>query len=120
LYPRRWRERYGVEFDALLDDVRPGWRELANVLKGALAMQVRHFGAMAAGLAVAGALVAVMVSSRMPNRYESKAIVHFGPAHAAKEIPALIALATSRSSLMPSSRNIVCMSASGFRSPLKT
>ena len=42
LYPRRWRERYGVEFDALLDDARPGWRELANVLKGALAIQIRQ------------------------------------------------------------------------------
>ena len=36
LYPPRWRRRYGVEFDALLEDVRPGWRELLNVLKGAL------------------------------------------------------------------------------------
>jgi hypothetical protein len=32
LYPRRWRERYGAEFDALMEDVEPDGRELANVL----------------------------------------------------------------------------------------
>src|SRR5713101_6289550 len=98
LYPPRWRRRYGVEFDALLEDVRPGWRELLNVLKGALAMQIRHFGAMAAGFAVAGALVAGLVSWRMPNSYVSSATVYWSPAEAAKEVPALIVRSSSRSS----------------------
>lgn len=31
LYPRRWRERYGVEFEALLLAERGGWRAAANV-----------------------------------------------------------------------------------------
>src|SRR5882672_2232496 len=79
LYPRRWRERYGVEFDALLEDVRPGWLELLNVLKGAVAMQIRHLGPMAAGFAVAGALVAGLVSWKMPDKYVSQVIVHYGP-----------------------------------------
>src|SRR5713101_5318126 len=98
LYPPRWRRRYGVEFDALLEDVRPGWRELLNVLKGAVAMQMRHFGAMAAGFAVAGAFVAGLVLWRMPDTYFSSAMVNMWPAEAAKAVPALITNSTSRSS----------------------
>ena len=37
-YPAKWRERYGTEFQALLEDLNPGWREFLNVLGGALKM----------------------------------------------------------------------------------
>jgi nitrite reductase/ring-hydroxylating ferredoxin subunit len=36
LYPRRWRERYGGEFEALLEDRPPGVREVVDVARGAL------------------------------------------------------------------------------------
>ena len=36
LYPRAWRERYGVEFEALLQDGRGGLRTSANVLWAAV------------------------------------------------------------------------------------
>ncbi len=36
LYPRNWRERYGVEFEALLQDGRGDVRTSANVLWSAL------------------------------------------------------------------------------------
>jgi hypothetical protein len=36
LYPRRWRERYGDEFAALLEDVRPGPRATLDVLVSGL------------------------------------------------------------------------------------
>jgi len=42
LYPHRWRERYGVEFDAVLEDINPGWREFADILRGALTMQITN------------------------------------------------------------------------------
>jgi len=32
LYPRRWRERYGAEFEALLETSRGGWRSAADVV----------------------------------------------------------------------------------------
>jgi hypothetical protein len=32
LYPARWRNRYGAEFDALLDDISPSFGDLCNVL----------------------------------------------------------------------------------------
>ena len=44
LYPAFWRARYEIEFDALLEDVDLGWRDLFDVLKGAGAMQIRHVG----------------------------------------------------------------------------
>ena len=41
LYPSAWRERYGEEFDALVEDSRPGWRGLADIARGALTMQLK-------------------------------------------------------------------------------
>jgi hypothetical protein len=40
LYPRDWRERYGEEFDALLQDGSGGLRALVNVLWSALSERV--------------------------------------------------------------------------------
>lgn len=36
LYPRRWRARYGPEFDALLEDVKLTWRDVFGVALSAL------------------------------------------------------------------------------------
>lgn len=36
IYPRAWRERYGEEFEALLQDGRGGLRTSANVFRSAL------------------------------------------------------------------------------------
>jgi hypothetical protein len=41
LYPRRWRERYGDEFDALLADSRGGPLLLFDVARGAVDERVR-------------------------------------------------------------------------------
>lgn len=40
LYPAWWRQRYGAEFDALLDDARPGLGGAFDIAKGALFMQI--------------------------------------------------------------------------------
>ena len=40
LYPRDWRERYGEEFDALLQDGSCGFRAVVNVLQSALSERV--------------------------------------------------------------------------------
>src|SRR5690242_3070098 len=40
LYPKAWRTRYGSEFAALLEDIKPGWGGFLDIVKGALAMQV--------------------------------------------------------------------------------
>jgi hypothetical protein len=56
LYPAWWRRRYGAEYDALLEEIRPGWRDLLSVLTGALMMQMRTVNVLAAVCGVIGAL----------------------------------------------------------------
>jgi len=34
LYPETWWHRYGAEFTALLEDIRPRWTDVVDVLKG--------------------------------------------------------------------------------------
>jgi hypothetical protein len=41
LYPARWRHRYGGEFVGLLDELEPGWRQLFDVVQGAITMNLR-------------------------------------------------------------------------------
>lgn len=36
LYPRAWKHRHGAEFDALLEDISPSWRDACNVAGRAL------------------------------------------------------------------------------------
>lgn len=77
LYPAAWRERYGAEFGALLEDISPGFRTPFDVLKGALQMQLHAFaaGKMIVALAAAGTLVAVGIGRAIPNVYESTAVL---------------------------------------------
>jgi uncharacterized protein involved in exopolysaccharide biosynthesis len=78
LYPQVWRERYGVEFEALLEDIKPGWRELTDILRGALTMQMTNattYLKLAGGLAMAGAIAATAVSFTVPGRYVSSAVI---------------------------------------------
>jgi capsular polysaccharide biosynthesis protein len=77
LYPVAWRRRYGIEFDALLEDVPPNLRTLLNVLEGAFKMQLQTWTDMkvVAALGVAGIIVAACVSLALPRQYESTAVV---------------------------------------------
>jgi hypothetical protein len=82
LYPSRWRSRYEQEFQALLEDIHPGWREFADVARGALIMQVRSgtaFLKLAAAMCVAGAVIAAGLSFLAPPRYVSSAVVRITP-----------------------------------------
>ena len=80
LYPGAWRRRYGAEFEALLEDVRPGGRELWDVAAGGLKMQMLGWTwrKTAAAFALAGAAVAGAVAARTPNVYVSTAVVRMG------------------------------------------
>jgi uncharacterized protein involved in exopolysaccharide biosynthesis len=77
LYPASWRGRYGNEFDALLEDVRPNLRDSLDVLTGALKMQMTAsgFGKIAALFGLAGALLGAAASFAMPVGYDSQAVV---------------------------------------------
>ena len=77
LYPQPWRERYGEEFDALLEDVEPEWKQFLDVLGGALKMQLTTGGTWKwiAAFAAIGAITAVAWSFRVPPRYVSSAVL---------------------------------------------
>jgi LPS O-antigen subunit length determinant protein (WzzB/FepE family) len=79
LYPAGWRERYAAEFDALIEDMRPKWRDLFNVLLGALRMQMatRNHWKFVAFAGLAGALVAGVYALTIQDRYVSTAVVRF-------------------------------------------
>jgi hypothetical protein len=76
LYPPAWRARYGTEFAALLEDVRPGWRELLDIVWQALAARAATSGfRIAAGLALAGLIAGAVVAMRMPRMYSAEAVL---------------------------------------------
>lgn len=46
LYPRGWRARYGIEFDALLQDVKLTWRDLFDLFIAAMRLRIGKGGIM--------------------------------------------------------------------------
>lgn len=81
LYPKAWRRRYAAEFEALLEDATTGWRDLADVLRGALIMQMTNwktFAKAAVVAGIAGAIVGGGASYLVPERYESVAVMRVG------------------------------------------
>ncbi len=94
LYPSPWRKRYGTEFQALLEDVNPGWRELFDVLGGALKMQLTTgatYWKLGAAFMIAGALIATVASFALTKEYTSTAVLRMtsdldGLAHAEQKV----------------------------------
>ena len=81
LYPAPWRERYGAEFQALLEDVRPAGRDVWDVLRGALIMQMTAWSLrkVMAMCGFAGLLVAGAIAYAMPANYVSTAVMRIAP-----------------------------------------
>jgi hypothetical protein len=77
LYPRSWREQYGTEFAALLDDAQPRWFDIFDLLKGGLAMRVMRsrISVIAPIFALAGGMAALGVSYAMPKTWKSRIAV---------------------------------------------
>jgi hypothetical protein len=75
LYPANWRERYGEEFDALLEDSSPGWSGIFDLMKGAVKMQlsVPAFPKLALILSLGGLLCGLAVSFLLTPIYISEA-----------------------------------------------
>lgn len=108
VYPSDWRERYGSEFDALLDDVTPGWAAVWDVLQGGVQMQVKR-SRMAVSIGVfgiVGALAAGALGAATPDRFASSARLRFDhaptvsqPGRLEYDRPAIFHTALSRASL---------------------
>ena len=79
LYPPDWRARYGAEFEALLEDAGTGWRELGDVVKGAVLMHfnARSITAITAVCGVIG-LAAAAIAFSIHDRYVSTAVLRLG------------------------------------------
>lgn len=77
LYPANWRDRYGREFNALLDDVDPRFRDLLDVLRRALEMRVAvwSFRKIVVACGMAGALLGAALAFTMPDVYISIAAI---------------------------------------------
>ena len=76
LYPSDWRTRYGVEYEALLEDRTPRVGDVFDVFWGALKMQMTawSFVRIVLPCCVAGVIVAVAVSLAIPAHYVSQTI----------------------------------------------
>lgn len=95
LYPRDWRERYGEEFEALLQDSRGGFRALVNVAWSAL--RERAVTPMAFGVVMTQYPNSILSLSRKPSAFVPMAmsltalavvlgsIIMFGAVHEADE-----------------------------------
>jgi uncharacterized protein involved in exopolysaccharide biosynthesis len=79
LYPAPWRQRYGAEFAALLEDMQPGWRDFFDILRGAIVMRLKFptAGKIVAGFALVFLVIAAVVAFRTPDRYMSTAVLQF-------------------------------------------
>jgi len=88
LYPPSWRARYGVEFQALLDDCPPNLRTLVNVTSGAVKMQIRNPRAAigwAALLGGVGLVVAACLAFATSRRVESTGTMVLEPSDPANQ-----------------------------------
>ena len=83
LYPKRWRKRYGNEFEALIEDPKGDLRSLVDVVKGAVKMQFSRWGLgrIAVATMLAGSAIAAVIAYRIPNQYDSRAILRFAAMH---------------------------------------
>lgn len=77
LYPSPWRQRYGAEFDALLEDTRPTLKNAVDVAWGAMEMHMHMltFSKLALLCGVSGAILATVIAVRMPDKYVSEAVI---------------------------------------------
>jgi hypothetical protein len=82
LYPPAWRARYGVEFQALLDETQPGWRDIVDVLSGGLQMRLRYLrpSLAVAALGIVGAIAAGGIAFVTASRFASTGTMNVRPA----------------------------------------
>jgi hypothetical protein len=81
LYPANWRQRYGEEFETLLEDNPPALSGIFDLLRGAIKMQlsVPSFPKLALALSLGGLLAGFGISFLVSSRYVSTADLQFAP-----------------------------------------
>jgi hypothetical protein len=101
LYPGAWRDRYGVEFQALLDEINPGWLDIVDVLNGGLQMHLRrlHPAVVTAAVGIAGAVVAGVVAANTADRFVSRGTMDVRGSTVEDVVPRLTRDAFNRNTL---------------------
>jgi hypothetical protein len=101
LYPGAWRDRYGVEFQALLVEINPGWLDVVDVLKGGLQMHLRrvHPAVIAAAVGLVGAVVAGVAAANTADRFVSRGTMDVRGSTAEDVAPRLTRDAFNRNAL---------------------
>jgi hypothetical protein len=81
LYPAAWRSRYRAELEALIEDSGSNWRVIADLLKESMKMPLTtgSFAKLAAGLGLAGLVLAGVTSAFIPSGYTSDAKLEITP-----------------------------------------
>lgn len=74
LYPQSWRERYGAEFEALIEDMPSNLANTLDILKGALRMRLSAWSPIRVVLiaAVLGAIGGVLACVLLSRGYASE------------------------------------------------
>ena len=117
LYPRAWRDRYGEEFTALLEDAPARWRDLPDLTKGAFAMQLQlQSWKTVALMGAVGLIVAAGVTLRQPPSFTSVARIH---ATDARVVPFLSIHALSRPALKELVDNFKLYESDRLRLPME-
>jgi uncharacterized protein involved in exopolysaccharide biosynthesis len=77
LYPASWRRRYAMEFDALLDEVDAEWKDVFDILKGALTMQFTswNFKSILLSFGLIGGVIAAAAAFSIPSEYQSTSVM---------------------------------------------
>lgn len=63
LYPKRWRQRYGMEMEAVIEETGSSWRTLADVVRSAAVMRLREVRAVPAFTLTAVATLAIAIGA---------------------------------------------------------
>jgi hypothetical protein len=80
LYPRWWRQRYGAELQALVEDSGESWRTVADITKGAVVMQLSDWTRIASAVlacAALGAGTGAILVAAAPARHASVFTIEF-------------------------------------------
>jgi hypothetical protein len=82
LYPAWWRRRYGRELEVLLEDSGSGSRDVWDLFRAAMEMQMKtwSFGRIVTVCGIVGLVLAAAVAYSMPYRYQSTAVLKMTPA----------------------------------------
>jgi len=102
LYPGWWRRRYGRELEALLEDAGSDWRDVWDLLRGAMEMQMSKwsFGRIVAVCGVAGVVLAGAVAFSRPDQFRSITVLKIPEALPGTGLPQVASTALARPSLV--------------------